>query len=222
MITAVTLLRRKAGMTPEEFQDYWKTRHAAVIATLPGIVRYTQSHPVAGQTGPGVAEWDGVAELRARDSQAFRDIGASDAYRMVLQDEENFLDRSATALVLTELRLRRDGDAAGGLKYLRFFRRAPGLSPEDFQAHWHDVYGPAVDELPGLMRYAQFHARPGGYRGGREPLFDGLDVTWFPDGETLGYALSSEQARAARAMEPAFLDAGEPAVLVARELTLIG
>jgi uncharacterized protein (TIGR02118 family) len=132
MITAITLLRRKPGLTTREFQSYWKTRHAAVIETLPGIDRYTQSHPLHDQPEDAEPAWDGIAELWAKDSQSFRDIGASDAYRLVLKDEENFLDRDATALVLTDALLRREGQAAAdGVKYVRFLKRRPGFAPED-------------------------------------------------------------------------------------------
>jgi len=223
MITAITLLRRKPGLTTREFQSYWKTRHAAVIETLPGIDRYTQSHPLHDQPEDAEPAWDGIAELWAKDSQSFRDIGASDAYRLVLKDEENFLDRDATALVLTDVLLRREGQAAAdGVKYVRFLKRRPGFAPEDFQAYWRDTYGPLVDALPGLGRYVQYHARLGGYKGGREPAFDGVDATWFADVAGLRTAFVSAAAGRMRSAEAAFLAPGDPTGIATREFLLIG
>jgi uncharacterized protein (TIGR02118 family) len=222
MITAITLLRRKPGLSTHDFQAYWRMKHAAVIGTLPGIERYTQSHPLNEQIGESTPAWDGVAELWARDSQAFRDIGASEAYRVVLQDEEHFLDRSATALVLTEARLLRDSSSTDGVKYIRFLKRRADLSPEEFQARWRDTYGPLVAALPGLTRYVQYHARLGGYQAGREPVYDGFDVCWFGGVDRLRAALASPAAAAARRAADALLADGEPVGLVTRELSLIG
>ena len=222
MITAITLLRRKSGLTTNEFQSYWKTAHAAVIGTLPGIDRYTQSHPLADQPDDAEPAWDGIAELWAKDSQAFRDIGGSDAYRTVLQDEENFLDRDATALVLTDALPRRDGRGASGVKYVRFLKRRAGITPGAFQAYWGDTYGRLVEALPGLGRYVQYHARLGGYKGGREPAYDGFDATWFGGADDLRKALDSPPAVTMRAAEAAFLAPGDPPGIATREFLLIG
>ncbi|MDH4110459.1 MAG: EthD family reductase [Gammaproteobacteria bacterium] len=223
MIAAITLLRRKPGLSPAEFQAYWRRQHAAVIEALPGIERYTQSHPLDARTAAPAADWDGVAELWARDSQVFRDIGTSDAYQRVLQDEENFLDRGATALVLTEARpVLESANADGAIRYIRFFKRRPDASPQDFQFRWLEVYGPLLAALPGLRRYVQYPARLGGYKGGREPLYDGFDVTCFDDADSLRAAFASPTGKAARAAETGFLAGGEAPGIIARELRLIG
>ena len=55
MRSAITLLKRKPGLSTDDFQAYWRTKHAAVIGTLPGIERYTQSHPINAGTGSPIA-----------------------------------------------------------------------------------------------------------------------------------------------------------------------
>ncbi|NIV18954.1 MAG: EthD family reductase, partial [Woeseiaceae bacterium] len=30
----------------EEFRNYWRNQHAGIIAKLPGVQRYVQSHPL--------------------------------------------------------------------------------------------------------------------------------------------------------------------------------
>ena len=63
MINAITLLKRKQGLSVDEFQHYWRHQHADVIATLPGIQRYVQSHPLR-EFYEGVApNYERVAEL---------------------------------------------------------------------------------------------------------------------------------------------------------------
>jgi len=44
MVKVITFIKRKAGMPVEEFQDYWRSRHPAVVTRLPGVHRYVQSH----------------------------------------------------------------------------------------------------------------------------------------------------------------------------------
>jgi len=64
--------------------------------------------------------------------------------------------------------------------------------------------------LPGLARYVQNHARPGG----AEYDVMGLPMTWFPSMEQLRANASSPELAAVRADEPNFLQADLPFVLV--------
>lgn len=113
MIKMIFCLRRRAELSPAEFQAYWRDRHAplvAEVAPLLRIRRYVQSHsfddpqlagPVAarGATVPpydGVAElyWDSIEDLTAvNDSKEAREAG-----RRLLEDERNFIDLSQSPL----------------------------------------------------------------------------------------------------------------------------
>lgn len=113
MIKMIFCLRRRAELSPAEFQAYWRARHAplvAEVAPLLRIRRYVQSHsfddpqlagPVAarGATVPpfdGVAElyWDSIEDLTAvNDSKEAREAG-----RRLLEDERNFIDLSQSPL----------------------------------------------------------------------------------------------------------------------------
>ena len=37
MVKVLTFLKRKAGMSVEDFQRYWLTRHPEVVVRLPGV-----------------------------------------------------------------------------------------------------------------------------------------------------------------------------------------
>lgn len=107
MIKLIFCLRRRPELSLEEFQSYWRERHAplvAQVAPLLRIRRYVQSHgftdpalagPVAarGATVPaydGVAElhWDSIEDLVAvNDSKEAREAG-----RLLLEDERQFID----------------------------------------------------------------------------------------------------------------------------------
>jgi uncharacterized protein (TIGR02118 family) len=218
MINAITLLKRRPDLSSKEFRDYWRTRHADVIAKLPGVERYVQSHPLDGES-----PYDGFAELWAKDSQAFRNIGSSDAYVDVQADEENFLDRKANVLVLTDEHVIIDGNTGEeAIKCIRFFNRRPDMSVDEFQAHWREQHAPLVAALPSLSRYVHYPARAGGYAKGRQPAYDGFDMAWFDSLEALREAMSSAAYQRVRDDQGSFLAAGDCPQIVAREYLFIG
>ena len=57
-------------MTPERFQEHWRTRHAELIVRLPGIRRYVQNFPLEADSA-----WDGIAESSFDDTAAMKALG---------------------------------------------------------------------------------------------------------------------------------------------------
>jgi uncharacterized protein (TIGR02118 family) len=107
MIKLVFALRRREGMTRDEFQRYWREQHAPLVkrhADALQIRRYVQVHTcdtgldeaVAGARGSeprfydGVAElwWDGFEELL----EAFSSEAGQVAGQALLEDEQRFID----------------------------------------------------------------------------------------------------------------------------------
>ena len=107
MIKLVFCLRRRPGMSRDDFQAYWRDHHAPLVGEVAPVLRirqYVQSHGfddprLAAPTdarGTIVAPYDGVAELHwdtieevaaAGDSKEGRDAG-----RRLLEDERKFID----------------------------------------------------------------------------------------------------------------------------------
>lgn len=98
-------LRRKPGMTWEEFSDYWRNVHAPLVAErapLLGIKRYVQVrtqqnadlHARMQARNDGSPEpFDGIAELWFdRDEPGPGGEAAARASRELLEDERNFID----------------------------------------------------------------------------------------------------------------------------------
>lgn len=102
MVTLVSLLRRKAGLTHEEFLDYWRNRHGPLIAESSAasyVSRYTQ-HPRAA--GMGDDTWDGVT-IQVFDSvEAFEAHMAEDDFGAMMADLEEFLDTSALQWIVCD------------------------------------------------------------------------------------------------------------------------
>jgi len=85
-------LRRKAGMSPEEFRDYWLTKHAPIAGEgyehLTGYVVNLVTRVPEGQVAP----YDGVAELTWDSRDDFKADMASDVAKRSTEDLANFTD----------------------------------------------------------------------------------------------------------------------------------
>ena len=106
MIRLEFVLRRKAGMSRRDFQQYWKDVHGPLVAqhsTTLAIHRYIQLHTLDDPINEGLAiarggmepEYDGVAELWWKspdDFAAFSTPEGQAAALELLEDEKNFID----------------------------------------------------------------------------------------------------------------------------------
>lgn len=111
MIKIVALLRRRSGLTLEDFAEYYEQRHAPLFArTVPDVVRraithYAQNHAVA--LGGREPAWDCVTEIGFRDLAGMRvwsDWYTGPQGAVLRDDEENFMDTAARVVVVTEER----------------------------------------------------------------------------------------------------------------------
>ena len=118
MIKIIFCLRRKAGLTAEDFQQYWRERHAPLVierARRLGIRRYVQSHTIfdsrldrlarergfAGEPFDGVAElwFDSPAVLYPKPDAPTKSVQAA---RDLLADEACFIDPERSPIFVAE------------------------------------------------------------------------------------------------------------------------
>jgi uncharacterized protein (TIGR02118 family) len=96
MVKLIVMMKRKPGLTPDEFSKYWKEVHASVaLNNIPGLLKYIQNHKVKLNDRETV--YDGIAELWFNDLDSFRDMGKwyrSDAGKILSDDEAKFIDTS--------------------------------------------------------------------------------------------------------------------------------
>lgn len=96
MIKTVIIMKRKPGISTEEFESYWKEKHAPlVLKTIPGLVKYVQNHRVKLSDREPV--YDGVAELWYEDLDSFKAMSRwyrSDEGKVLRDDEAKFMDTS--------------------------------------------------------------------------------------------------------------------------------
>ncbi len=104
MIKLTYCLRRKPGMSWDEFSAYWRDVHAPLVAARAealGIRRYVQVRTLqdrelhAGlqrRNGGSPEPFDGIAELWFEDIRGTGHPDAAQAARELLEDERNFID----------------------------------------------------------------------------------------------------------------------------------
>lgn len=115
-IKLVYLLRRKPGVSREEFQAYWRDKHGPFVAGLSpqfGIRRYVQSHAfenpldamMVASRGTLDERFDGVTEIWWDSVDAFMAAAGTEegmkAAQAFVQDEANFVDFSRSIAFFT-------------------------------------------------------------------------------------------------------------------------
>ena len=107
MIKMICLLRRKEGMTPEDFHRYWREQHGPLVMSTKSaswVRRYEQNHrPLSAYRGDDDRRgWDGVT-IQWFDSMDdfYASIGEDD-YALIDADTRRFLDVDALELIFTE------------------------------------------------------------------------------------------------------------------------
>src|SRR5262245_5063126 len=104
MIKVLAMLRRRAGVTREEFHRWWIEEHVPYAKVLPGLRKYGVCLVTGSTSHEGREPWDGIAELwfddrAALDAAWSSEIGqaalahsrASHADRLVLITEEHVI-----------------------------------------------------------------------------------------------------------------------------------
>lgn len=94
MIKIISLLRRKEGMTHEEFVHHWENVHGPMLKHIPEVRRYVQSHIVTERHTPVGAidgEIDGIVELWYDDVETLDRVWASSAVTEIAEDTRHFI-----------------------------------------------------------------------------------------------------------------------------------
>lgn len=130
---------QRADMSTEDFQAYWRDRHAPVVCGMPGLTLYHQNHAVLHQGEP-LLPWpgfDACAQFGAAAATGFDQAFSSAHYRdAVTPDARRFVDTARGGFVLCApqppaAQTHGDLDAPLGgerVRLLTFLRAAPQVS----------------------------------------------------------------------------------------------
>ncbi len=222
MVKLVAFFKRKSGLSVEAFQEHWRTRHADLVVQQAGLRRYIQNHTLASGYRNGEPDYDGVAEAWFDDTDAMRKLADSPSFRAVQADEAAFIDPASMGVVLTDEVVIVDGPVPeNAAKFIAFLKRREDIGYRAFQEHWRERHGPIAARVPGIRRYVQCHARGGIYESGRQPVFDGVPISWFDDTDALRVSGKSTELAATRADEVHFLAPGRLPFVIAREVVIV-
>jgi uncharacterized protein (TIGR02118 family) len=107
VVKLVCFLKRKEGLSLEEFHDHWLNRHAPLIASTEPfaslVKRYEQHRRVAEPAWMGTAGFDGITIQwfdSTADVEAF--VTAPEYASVLAPDEASFLDTDALVWMVTE------------------------------------------------------------------------------------------------------------------------
>ena len=108
VIKLICMVKRRPGMSVDDFHHHWRTVHSPLNCNTPSIaqyfVRYERNHRNdADYQRPGASDFDGTAVEWYPSAQAFYDMIGEPAYReLIAPDEDEFLDRDNLVWLLTD------------------------------------------------------------------------------------------------------------------------
>lgn len=102
MIKLVYCITKKAGLTDQQFFDYWKNTHGPIGSRIPGLRKLLQSHRLIIPGDRRLPSYDGLAELWFDDAEALLAARKSSEWKASHEDETNFIDHNKVAYFVTE------------------------------------------------------------------------------------------------------------------------
>lgn len=100
MIKRVSFIRRKDGMSPEEFFAHWTGPHADIVRQMPGV-RGLRFGRVDSRT-PENQAWDGVGEVWFDSIEDALKAFATEPFASLLVEDRKKFMREAQSCFVTE------------------------------------------------------------------------------------------------------------------------
>ena len=175
MINAITIIKKKQGLTYEKFQNYWKNEHAEIVTRSPLVGTYVQSHPIYNDELTFEDTIDGIAEIWFEDTNAMRSLAATKEYKDIQDDEKVFIDGSAVRLIIAEDIITVEGDVSD-YKLIIFMNKSSNVELTDFR---NDLVDKASHySKKNLNRVKVSLPKIAGYKGDKSPAWDAILTCW--------------------------------------------
>jgi uncharacterized protein (TIGR02118 family) len=105
MVKTIALIKRKAGISKQDFVKHYEEVHAPLaLKHLPMIRKYVRNH-ICETPGTKDLGFDCITELwldNNADVKNLLEFVQSDAGKVIRDDEEKFLDRVNTKFIMVE------------------------------------------------------------------------------------------------------------------------
>ena len=223
MFKVIALLKRKPGMSVEDFQYYWRHKHGLLVAGCAQVRRHVQSGALPQGYQKGELLFDGISETWFDSAQAYAAYQDGPASSVILADQSNFVERNRTVLMPVDVHVIKDGAIPkGAVKNIEFVNRRPGMALEPFREYWRSVHGPIASRIAVIQRYEQNHLQPSVYQAEAAPPYDGLAITWFASTADMKKGTTTPEYAFTRADEPHFLPDGHLPIIITREHLVVG
>ena len=175
MINAITIIKKKQGLTYEKFQNYWKNEHAEIVTRSPLVGTYVQSHPIYNDKLTFEDTIDGIAEIWFEDTNAMRSLAATKEYKDIQDDEKVFIDGSAVTLIIAEDIITVEGDVSDH-KLIIFMNKSSNFELTDFRKEL--VERACHYSKKNLNRMKVSLPKIAGYKGDKSPAWDAILTFW--------------------------------------------
>ena len=175
MINAITIIKKKQGLTYEKFQNYWKNEHAEIVTRSPLVGTYVQSHPIYNDELTFEDTIDGIAEIWFEDTNAMRSLAATKEYKDIQDDEKVFIDGSAVRLIIAEDIIAVEGDVSD-YKLIIFMNKSSNVELTDFRKELVDTASQYSKENVNRMKVSL--PKIAGYKGDKSPAWDAILTFW--------------------------------------------
>jgi uncharacterized protein (TIGR02118 family) len=225
VIKLFVFLRRRTGITREEFGRVWYEEHAPLALEAPGfrrrVRRYVQNHALPDASVPGLtlSSYDGVAELWFDGVDDVRAALADPESERVEAGVQRFVDTTSALRLVAEESVQFDR-GFGSVKFIGLSRRHPSMSHDEWRRYWIEVHGPLAHGIPAFTqyygRYVHNYVLPGD--DGQEPAYDGIVEEWLESVDAFARCLSEPAyLEQVRPDELAFVDFARSHLLLAEE-----
>jgi uncharacterized protein (TIGR02118 family) len=222
MLRIATLMKRRAGLSVDDFQSHLRTQYGPLAAKGPGLRRYVQSCALVQGYAKGELLFDAAGEMWFDSADAYENYLGSPQFAAARTDESAFLDRPRTVVMPVDVHVIKDGAIPdNAVKNIEFVNRRPGMALEPFRAYWRDVHGPLAATIPVLHRYEQNHLALSEYDKNDWPPYDGLAITWFASTADMKRGTTTPEYAATRADEAHFLPDGHLPIIITREHVVV-
>lgn len=228
MFKAMVLLKRKAGLSLQDFIDHYEGNHAPLgVKYQTKMVRYLRHylHPSPYPLDGSVieAEYDVLTELWFPDRKAYDEgmalMMAPEANRVLNEDEQRFLDLDKSRLAFIEEHesalpgQTAPRDNTQDIRSIVLLKRKPGLSMQDFIDHYENIHADlGISHGKTMSRYRRLFLHPAPY-----PLDGSVVEPAYDVATEVSFASKADQEQAsANMMEPA-----TNAIIEADEATFI-
>lgn len=151
MISCITLFRKKAGMSSEEFNSRWADEHSKLCLEIPGLYGYEQNAVFLKEKGDAYSELvtaDGLSIERYETLHEYEAALASPEYKAVAEDRRAFADHVETYVCLENISIPTSVQNGAKKKMTLLGRTESKVSFEDFTREWLVLHSGCMVKMP--------------------------------------------------------------------------